>query len=1227
MAQHISIRIPWHDNGYNGTVCKNPCDNTACLRLKNIHKNRKQDVEKTLAGTTMKGHEQELVCIGEGGACMSSQNLYRETIHNYKENGNEQYQHFIETRVKYPAYSLPARPFRWLMKNDSGYDYELYGIDYDESREPVLDFETNWVQDAENHRTIFDYFYHDVIPGKSLCVIYAKQVPFVEDSRRVIMGIGFVNSIVPAIEHKHTDEGNIRSMVWETMICHSIREDRQNGFMLPYQELMLYAKEHPDFDISETVVFEPENSREEFSYATEHITHDSVIEVLLETKKVLLLIRDIRLAGGNWAECVKWIDERINEVWIDRGLFPGLGPMLLAAGFNRGLLLAEKIKNDFNDGENFWDKLDILIDSKACDITDLEINTWKKSIIGDRRNLFRLLSRISLSIFQADILFNPENREEADIFFSDTEILKNPYFLYERTRECPDVYCVSIRKVDKAMFPPPILQKKYLSNDLMDIPSANDERRIRAIMINEMEKKANQGHTIYPGKNLVLDINEIPIDPQCHITVDNLNAIRDSLFDDKDGVMPIEMKNGENAYKLKRYEKIDNLLKGVVDARTNARSHVIEEEWREILDTEFNKRGGKGKLTAEEKKLEEKARTEKAACMKVLAESKLSVLIGGAGTGKTTLLSLLCSSKKIQNGGILVLAPTGKARVKLSTEMKKQNVQHTAHTIAQFAHHNGHYNADTRRYFLNEKSAENLPDTVIVDECSMLTEEMMGALFELTKKAKRIILVGDPNQLPPIGAGRPFVDLVEYLRKNFPENVFPRVCNCYGQLTVPRRQTKGNRLDAELAKWFISNADSGDDDIFARLQADELRPNVRFKQWITEEELQACIFEIFAEELGITSKDDVNNFNLSLGGHPKGESNNIHFNKGDAKGIDNWQILAPLRNLPPYGVNIINHLIHDSYRSGLVEMAQRKFKRKIHKPLGPETIVYSDKVINLHNKSRKKRLPYPPHENIDDNYIANGEIGVVVDGFLNPKYFNIEFSSQQGRTYSFSKKDFSEEGDILLELAYALTVHKAQGSEFNTVILILGEPCRLLSRELLYTALTRQTEKLVILYNDEAYKLRSYSSDRFSDISRRFTGLFEQPDIVGLDIDKKRYFFEDRLIHRTLKGHLVRSKSELVIANRLYEKNIDYDYEKPLLIDGETKYPDFTITTLAGDTFYWEHCGMIGDSNYELRWEQKKRWYAERGIEEGKNLIISSERLNSGLDSQNIDGIINEYFK
>lgn len=102
--------------------------------------------------------------------------------------------------------------------------------------------------------------------------------------------------------------------------------------------------------------------------------------------------------------------------------------------------------------------------------------------------------------------------------------------------------------------------------------------------------------------------------------------------------------------------------------------------------------------------------------------------------------------------------------------------------------------------------------------------------------------------------------------------------------------------------------------------------------------------------------------------------------------------------------------------------------------------------------------------------------------------------------------------------------------KISKAILVLGEPGGLLSKELLYTAITRQKEKLVILYNDAAYRLRDYSSVSCSEVARRFTCLFEAPSIV----EYKKKYYEQSLIHRTLKGDLVRSKSEVIIRIFLF---------------------------------------------------------------------------------------------
>ena len=220
MAQHISIRIPWKDNGYDGKVCNKPCYNIACLRLKNIAESRDDAKEDELRGQPICGHETEIPCLSEGGCFMSPDTYKKVTIHPYAKSNPKTHGHFRETELVYPPYSLPARPFSWTMLNKDNDQQnidrlaERRGIDYHQEYEPILSFDTNWVQDARNQRAIFKTFYEDVLPGQSLVIPYAKQVPFIDDSKRVVMGIGYVTALREPPEHNHTNGGELRSVLW-----------------------------------------------------------------------------------------------------------------------------------------------------------------------------------------------------------------------------------------------------------------------------------------------------------------------------------------------------------------------------------------------------------------------------------------------------------------------------------------------------------------------------------------------------------------------------------------------------------------------------------------------------------------------------------------------------------------------------------------------------------------------------------------------------------------------------------------------------------------------------------------------------------------------------------------------------------------------------------------------------------------------------------------------------
>lgn len=1222
MAQHISIRVPWHDSGYKGCICENPLYNNACLRLKNISENRDDEFEDSKKGCSMKGHEEHLPCIAEGGCFMSNFGFERSVVHPYKASNPKTHGHFLETTQVYPPYSLPARPFRWMMRDcydvfDGKMDVleYFYGIDIKKENEPILKFNTMWIQDARNHKKIFDYFYRDVIPNESLCIAYSKQVPFVEDTRRVVMGIGHVSNIVPAVEHNHTDDGDLRSMTWETMIEHTIREDMENGVMMPYSEMMEYAEMHPDFDISSITIFASDDYHYEFSYATEHLSYDAVIDVLLQSTKSFEIIKEC--IDGPWDKVLKWLNDKFIEVWKDRGVYPGLGNLLVAAGFNYGNLMVGELKK-YKD-EDAFKMLEKSIDNpkkyysaKIVESINPTIQKSWNNMAGNRKKLFKLLSRISLSIYQACVLFNEEKREKEGIILTDKEIIENPYILYEKTRACSVDELISLRKIEMAIYPPEFIRSEFPLNSPSALTSDIDERRIRAWLVHSLEYLADQGHTIYPKNLLINEVNSIIIKPECNVNGDVLASIEDYLEEE---IVSKEASDKSRIYQLKRLADMDSVIQKSVLKRINSKKrHNVEEDWSQLVDKAFG---------ATDDEVEFKARKEKVAVLKELSEARLSALVGGAGTGKTTLLSILCSSEKVRNGGVLLLAPTGKARVKMTQAMHDRGVDAEGKTIAQFLLRSKRYDYRSMRYKLSDKACKDVPDTVIIDEASMLTEEMFAALIQALKSSKRIIFVGDPNQLPPIGAGRPFVDLVKFLNKEIPEYLFPRVGKSYGELKIIRRQVSeddSKRMDIELSKWFSEGNGTLDEDVFEHLQKSS-DSRVEFRNWKTNDELENLMFDVLVEELDMKDMDDLDAFNRSLGANVTGKGS--YFNMGCAKYAEDWQILAPIKNMP-YGVRNLNQLIHRQYREDYLELAKRSWNRKISKALGSERIVYGDKVINVVNK---KRDGYSRNSEIKVmNYIANGEIGIVAGGFGNSKtlrYTKVEFSSQPSVSYSFTSGDAGEDTEEVLELAYALTVHKAQGSEFKKVILVLNEPCNLISRELIYTALTRQTEKLIILYNEDAYKLRNYSTAFESDIARRFTNLFESPKIVEIN---DRYF-EEYLIHKTVRGEMVRSKSEVIIANLLHSHEIEYEYEKEIWFDGIRKIPDFTIDDEeSGECYYWEHCGMMSKDYYRKRWEEKKAFYLEHGIVEGENLIVTYDEPNGSIDTSKIEELINEFF-
>lgn len=1244
MAQHFSFRVPWHDNEWNGSVCNAPSENYSCMRLKGINQGRGETLENEYANCKFCKLDcvNSMPCIREGGAFMSEDDISITATHPYS-TWSENHKHLLPTTEIIPAYSYPARPFRWVMRqrhignNKYRYIDELAaerGFEYHEEYEPKMKNRT-WVQDGRNQEAAFNGFFDGTVENESICIFYAKQVPFVEDVRRVVIGIGHIQKVTAPVKYEMSNSVGMTSCLWENMVKHTIRPDMKDGFLLPYNELMSYASEHNGFDITNGVVFASEDYFDEFSYAAEQVSHDAVIDVILQCLKSVELYKNCKI-DGDWDYIIAWLNEQLNFVWKDRGAFPGLGPVLSAFGIPSGPVVAREL-SEYSKGNETWDILDRAFDepkkylSDICvpQINDVIRDTWKK-LSKERRRYIQLISRITLSIDQAKAIYNVEQRDNLGLSFTDYDIIENPYLLYEITRNKSEVYKISIKKVDLAFYPPEFITNKYPIKKPSAMNSAIDKRRVRALAVAMLEQAALNGNTLMPVKNIILAISGLNIEPGCPITGDIMAGMNEFFTSE------IEIKKDafdKDYYKLIRYKKIDHLISTQINKRVQSPNrHKIEVNWLERVNTECNKLPHNPN-----EEIEKNARAEKAAALKILAEARLSVLIGGAGTGKTTVLEILCKEASIQNGGILLLAPTGKARVRMSQGLHGK-VAFKAKTIAQFLLMSGRYDTDTGLYKILSPSERHkvrgvaVPKTVIIDESSMMTEDMFGALLDAIADAERIIFVGDYNQLPPIGAGRPFVDMVRYIRTVDKIATFPVVGKNFSKLTVTNRQlpdtiTNKVRSDVRLAHWYTDDGEDHDEDIFAEIQGGVADKKVVFKQWSDKGELEKILCETIVEITGMSDVDDIDGFNRSFGGKPHhGDKYDglTFFNyskaphQGCASMAENWQILSPVRN-DSHGVLHINHLIHEKYRYDSIILSESR-QGNIPKRMGADGIVYGDKVINVKNQ---RRDAWPSEE--ADNYVANGEIGIVSGGWGQDKYLKVEYASQLGFIYNYVEKDdFGDEGTDPLELAYALTVHKSQGSQFNVVIVVLSDKCFIMSKELLYTALTRQKDQLIILYDKEAYNLKKYSSMEYSDIAQRYTDLFEAPKIV--EVNQK--YFEDNLIHRAKNGMMVRSKSEVIIANMLCDNGIeDFLYEEKLQLGDTYKLPDFTFKDAAsGSYIIWEHLGMLGNAYYKAAWEDKKRIYEANGFtEENGNLIITMDSIDGGIDSEIIQKKIDDY--
>jgi exodeoxyribonuclease V alpha subunit len=437
------------------------------------------------------------------------------------------------------------------------------------------------------------------------------------------------------------------------------------------------------------------------------------------------------------------------------------------------------------------------------------------------------------------------------------------------------------------------------------------------------------------------------------------------------------------------------------------------------------------------------------------------ILCGFAGSGKSTIskaiLDLLVESGKYQREMIICTALSGMA----SDRIRKTSG----------------YNAMTIQSLLvkNQISkSDNLPyDVVLIDETSMVNSELLFRVLKAIASTTKVILVGDKAQLPPIGAGNPFGDLIDL-------EVAPSV-----MLTKIYRQSEEKVItlfanQIREAKVPDNYQSKYDDFFFLNVSI----PNFYYlRSLVNRGEMSQ---EEYREYREANSKSILNTIKKSANKiKPKLES---YLDSGDKlKYLLNFQVITPMRG-GSLGTDIINETLQETLNpqndlDKMIELSRAKFHLKdkvVHTKNIDLDVLIEDDFKYIDPKEGQKLEKIESKEKLFfKKRIYNGMIGMILKINFAEEYIYVHYPNEQVVVeYSY------EEATDLLQLAYALTIHKTQGSEYeNVVIPISFTHYNMLNNKLLYTAITRAKEKVVLIGEEYAFS----ATCRRQDITVRDT--------------------------------------------------------------------------------------------------------------------------------------------
>ncbi len=355
-------------------------------------------------------------------------------------------------------------------------------------------------------------------------------------------------------------------------------------------------------------------------------------------------------------------------------------------------------------------------------------------------------------------------------------------------------------------------------------------------------------------------------------------------------------------------------------------------------------------------------------------KNRLTIITGGPGTGKTTIIRAIIEVLKANRKSIMIAAPTGRAAKRIEESSLYQ--ASTIHRLLKMNPENGQ--------FVHNAQNPLKTDAIIVDEFSMVDASILYALLQALADKTQLIIIGDKDQLPSVGPGNVLRDMIQsgyfhtiYLNRNFRQNQ--------------------DSLIVENA-FRVNNG-------------------------------EALLFPAYSPELDFVFLPVQNEAQVL----EKVESIVRYYQDEYPYNSTGLQILMPMYR-GDAGIDQINRLVQEKFNPEpfLLKREKTAFKRL-------------DKVMQTRNDY--------------DKQVFNGDLGVIEDYDVRDKQLLVSYD---GAIVEYGADELDE-----LTLSYAVSVHKAQGSEYDIVVLgLLPSHSRMLSRELFYTAITRARKKLILLSDE-----------------------------------------------------------------------------------------------------------------------------------------------------------------